>query len=400
MKPVSGKLYHIAYPLMGSDGSVPASAEGLADSFGGSQPEGENARQNGVIRASGGEYIVVATTRPETMLGDTAIAVNPEDERYRHLIGRKVILPLVGRELTIVADDVVEPQFGTGLVKVTPGHDHNDFAIARRHKLELITVIGKDARMTDAVPEKYRGLDRYAARKQIVADLEAAGLLVKVEDYKHNVGHCQRSGIVIEPLLSTQWFMRMKPLAEPALEAVRDERTTFVPESMSKVYCGWLERIEDWCISRQLWWGHRIPAWYGPVRSPDGPDAPDAPDAKIVVARNESEARERWIASGHEPAEELRQDEDVLDTWFSSALWPFSTLGWPERTPGPRDLLSNVGHGYRAGHHLLLGGEDDDDGHQASWARFLFARSTSTASFSILKARRCRRPRAMSLIRW
>jgi valyl-tRNA synthetase len=319
MKPVSGKLYHIAYPLKGSDGSLPAASEGLTVSFAASQPDGENARRNGVIHAAGGEYIVVATTRPETMLGDTAIAVNPDDDRYRALIGRTVILPLVGRELTIVADDVVEPQFGTGLVKVTPGHDHNDFAIARRHKLELISVIGKDARMTDAVPEKYRGLDRDDARKQIVADLEVAGLLVKVEEYKHNVGHCQRSGIVIEPLLSTQWFMRMKPLAEPALEAVRNGRTTFVPESMSKVYCSWLERIEDWCISRQLWWGHRIPAWYGPA-------------GQIVVARSESEARERWIADGHEASAELRQDDDVLDTWFSSALWPFSTLGWPERT--------------------------------------------------------------------
>src|SRR5262249_49866556 len=205
----------------GANGSAAVPAHGLSELFA-NERQAENNTQSGIIRTPQGEYIVVATTRPETMLGDTAVAVSPDDDRSRELVGRKVSLPLVGRELTIVADEVVEPQFGTGLVKVTPGHDHNDFAIARRHKLDLISVIGKDARMTDAVPEKYRGLDRYEARKQVVADLEAAGLLVRVEDYKHNVGHCQRSGIVIEPLLSTQWFMRMKPLAEPALEAARD----------------------------------------------------------------------------------------------------------------------------------------------------------------------------------
>jgi valyl-tRNA synthetase len=284
MKPVNGKLYHIAYPVKGSD-----------------------------------EVIVVATTRPETMLGDTAVAVNPDDDRYRSLKGKHIILPLVGREIPVIEDSLVEKDFGTGIVKVTPAHDPNDFQMGRRHGLEFISVIGKDARMTDAVPEKYRGLDRYEARKRVVEDLDAAGLLVKVEEYQHNVGHCHRSGTVIEPLISTQWFMKMKPLAAPALEAARDGRTRFVPENMLRVYSNWLEKIEDWCISRQLWWGHRIPAWY-------------TSDEFIVVAHTEEEAREKLKAAGRDPGSELRQDPDVLDTWFSSALWPFSTLGWPDHT--------------------------------------------------------------------
>ena len=284
MKPVNGKLYHIAYPVKGLD-----------------------------------EVMVVATTRPETMLGDTAVAINPDDDRYSSLKGKYIILPLVGREIPVIEDSLVEKDFGTGIVKVTPAHDPNDFQMGRRHGLEFISVIGKDARMTDAVPERYRGLDRYDARKRVVEDLDAAGLLVKVEDYQHNVGHCQRSGAVIEPLISTQWFMKMKPLASPALDAVRDGRTRFVPENMLRVYTNWLEKIEDWCISRQLWWGHRIPAWY-------------TADDFIVVAHNEEEARERLKAAGRDPKSELRQDPDVLDTWFSSALWPFSTLGWPDQT--------------------------------------------------------------------
>ena len=284
MKPVNGKLYHIAYPVKGSS-----------------------------------QFIVVATTRPETMLGDTAVAINPDDERYNDLKGTSVILPLVGRELPVIEDTIVEKDFGTGIVKVTPAHDPNDFQMGRRHNLSFISVIGKDARMTDLVPEKYRGLDRSEARKQVVEDLEAAGLLVKVEDHLHNVGHCQRSGMVIEPLVSTQWFMRMTPLAKPALEAVQDGRTRFVPENMVRIYSNWLENIQDWCISRQLWWGHRIPAWY-------------TEDGEIVVARSEAEARQKLVALKRDPDSTLTQDPDVLDTWFSSALWPFSTLGWPEET--------------------------------------------------------------------
>ncbi len=284
MKPVNGKLYHIAYPVKGSE-----------------------------------EVMVVATTRPETMLGDTAVAVNPEDDRYHSLKGKLITLPLVGREIPVIEDALVEKDFGTGIVKVTPAHDPNDFQMGRRHGLEFISVIGKDARMTDAVPEKYRGLDRYEARKRIVEDLDAAGLLVKVDEYQHNVGHCQRSGSVIEPLISTQWFMKMKPLASPALDAALDGRTRFVPENMLRVYSNWLEKIEDWCISRQLWWGHRIPAWY-------------TSDDFIVVAHSEEEAREQLKGAGRDPRSELRQDPDVLDTWFSSALWPFSTLGWPDET--------------------------------------------------------------------
>jgi valyl-tRNA synthetase len=253
------------------------------------------------------------------MLGDTAIAINPHDERYTSLADKRVVLPLMGRDLPFIRDEVVEKDFGTGLVKVTPAHDPNDFQMGKRHQLEFITVIGKDARMTDAVPGKYRGLDRQEARKQVVADLEEMGLLVKVEDYTHNVGHCQRSGVIIEPLISTQWFMRMKPLSEPALAAVLDGRTRFVPENMAKIYCNWLENIEDWCISRQLWWGHRIPAWH-------------AADGEIIVARSEAEARARIAEAGGDAQKPLKQDEDVLDTWFSSALWPFSTLGWPEET--------------------------------------------------------------------
>jgi valyl-tRNA synthetase len=313
MKPVKGKLYHLAYPVKDSNGGTPSSTEGLAEAF------ADSKGKTGLISTAHGEFVVVATTRPETMLGDTAIAFNPEDERYGTLVSRRAVLPLVGRELRFVQDDVVEKGFGTGLVKVTPAHDPNDFAIGKRHGLEFISVIGKDARITDAAPQAYQSLDRYDARKKVLADLEEAGLLLEVEDYLHNVGHCQRSGVVVEPLISTQWFMRMKTLAEPALEAARDGRTRFVPDNMGKTYSNWLENIEDWCVSRQLWWGHRIPAWYDEKGT-------------VVVARNEAEARSRYAAQGGPASASLRQDEDVLDTWFSSALWPFSTLGWPEET--------------------------------------------------------------------
>ncbi|MEP7337420.1 MAG: valine--tRNA ligase [Acidobacteriota bacterium] len=335
MKPVKGKLYHIAYPL---GRAVTAPVEGLAEAY--EAANGESVPRPvgsgfGYLKTDAGEFIVVATTRPETMLGDTAIAVNPEDAaaggRYAAVIGKKPVLPLVGSEIRFIQDEVVEKDFGTGFVKVTPAHDPNDFAMGKRHNLEFIQVIGKDAKMTDAVPEKYRGLDRYEARKQVVADLEALGLLLKVEDYTHNIGHCQRSGSVIEPLISMQWFMRMKELAEPAIAAVREGRTKFVPESTAKIYFNWMENIQDWCVSRQLWWGHRIPAWHTPA-------------GEIVVARDEAEARERLKTRGIDPNAQLTEESDVLDTWFSSQLWPFSTLGWPEETEDlkkfyPTDVL-------------------------------------------------------------
>jgi valyl-tRNA synthetase len=315
MKPVNGKLYHIAYPL---DRNVTVRVEGLAEIY-----ATEDKAKSGVLSTDAGDFVIVVTTRPETMLGDTAVALNPGDaqegKRYAGIAGRKAVLPLVGRELPFIQDEVVEKDFGTGLVKVTPAHDPNDFAMGKRHGLPFIQVIGKDAKMTDAVPENYRGMDRYQARKAVAADLENLGLLLKIEDYTHNVGHCQRSQVAIEPLISTQWFLRMKSLAEPAIAAVRDGRTKFVPENMAKIYFNWLENIQDWCISRQLWWGHRIPAWYTPA-------------GEIVVARDVDEARGRLESRGIDPKVELRAEEDVLDTWFSSQLWPFSTLGWPEET--------------------------------------------------------------------
>ncbi|MFN0123654.1 MAG: valine--tRNA ligase [Blastocatellia bacterium] len=315
MKTVKSHLWHIAYPVKNADGSVP-SALNLAEAYAAGN---EDENKTGFLKMEHGDFIVVATTRPETMLGDTAVAFNPGDERYAELKGRATVLPLVGREIPFIQDEVVDKAFGTGFVKVTPAHDPNDFAMGRRHLLEFIQVIGKTAAMTDAVPEKYRGMDRYEARKAVVADLEAAGLMLKIEDYSHNVGHCQRSGVVIEPLISTQWFMKMQSLADPALEAVRQGRTKFIPESVGKIYCNWLENIQDWCISRQLWWGHRVPAWYTPA-------------GEIVVARSEDEARQRLAEKGIAANVELIEDTDVLDTWFSSALWPFSTLGWPEQT--------------------------------------------------------------------
>jgi len=313
MKPVKGKLYHIAYPV---GRAVTRRVEGLAEAYAAAIAD---EKKSGRLKTPDGDFVVVATTRPETMLGDTAVAFNPEDERYRALAGASATLPLVGRETPFIQDEIVEKDFGTGLVKVTPAHDPNDFAMGRRHNLEFIQVIGKDARVTDAAPEKYRGLDRYEARKQVLADLEALGLLLRTEDYTHNVGHCQRSGVAIEPLVSMQWFMRMKSLAEPAIAAVREGRTKFVPESAAKIYFNWLENIQDWCISRQLWWGHRIPAWH-------------TPDGQLVVARDENEARRRLAESGVDPNLVLREETDVLDTWFSSQLWPFSTLGWPAET--------------------------------------------------------------------
>lgn len=261
----------------------------------------------------GDGYVEVATTRPETMLGDTAVAVHPDDRRYTHLVGRTVILPLLNREIPIVADPYVDPQFGTGAVKVTPAHDPNDFEIGQRHGLPSILVIGTDGKMTQEAG-RFVGLDRYEARKAVLAALEAAGALVDEEHHRHAVGQCYRCGTVVEPLLLKQWYVRMKPLAAPALAAVKEGRTRFVPKRFTKVYLHWLENIKDWCISRQLWWGHRIPVWY--CRE----------CGEVVCQVADPEACPKCGSS-------LEQDPDVLDTWFSSGLWPFSTLGWPERTP-------------------------------------------------------------------
>ncbi|MGI6583015.1 MAG: valine--tRNA ligase [bacterium] len=272
-----GKLWHFRYPLIDGEG-----------------------------------YVTVATTRPETILGDTAVAVHPEDERYRDLVGKKLVLPGVGRQIPIVADPYVDPEFGSGAVKVTPAHDPNDFLIGLRHGLEQVVVMAPDGTMNENAG-KYQGMDRLECREALVADFDREGYLVKVEDHLHAVGHCSRCDTTIEPLLSKQWFVRMKPLAEPALEAVRQGQIRFVPERFTKIYCDWLENIRDWCISRQLWWGHRIPVWY-------------CQDCDEIIA-----SREDLNQCPH-CGGEVEQDPDVLDTWFSSALWPFSTLGWPDAT--------------------------------------------------------------------
>ncbi|EYE87798.1 valyl-tRNA synthase [Fervidicella metallireducens AeB] len=259
------------------------------------------------------EYLIIATTRPETMLGDVAVAVNPEDDRYKHLVGKTLILPLVNREIPVIADSYVDLEFGTGCVKITPAHDPNDYEVGKRHNLEQIVVMNEDGTMNH-LAGKYQGMDRYAARKEIVKDLEEMGLLYKIEEHNHNVGCHDRCNTVVEPLLSKQWFVKMKPLAEPAIKAVKEGKVKFVPERFSKVYFNWMENIQDWCISRQLWWGHRIPVWY----------CQDCGEV-IVMSEEPSEC-------GKCNSKNLIQDEDVLDTWFSSALWPFSTLGWPENT--------------------------------------------------------------------
>ncbi len=254
----------------------------------------------------------LATTRPETLLGDTAVAVNPNDSRYKDIIGKTLILPLVGREIPVVADEYVEMDFGTGVVKITPAHDPNDFEVGKRHNLEVITVMTGDAKITADYP-KYAGMDRYEARKAIVADLEAGGYLIKTEEHVHNVGTCQRCHTTVEPKVSTQWFVKMQELAQPAIDAVKNGETKFVPERFDKIYFNWLENIRDWCISRQIWWGHRIPAFYC-----------DECGEMIVTKEN--------AVKCPKCGKEMRQDPDTLDTWFSSALWPFSTLGWPEET--------------------------------------------------------------------
>ena len=322
---VKGSLWHLRYPL-----------EGVA--YNAEDPS---------------TYIVVATTRPETMLGDTAVAVNPDDDRYRHLVGKKAVLPLVGRLIPIVADDYSDPEKGSGAVKITPAHDFNDFEVGRRHNLPSISVLDQEGRMALTANEDYlRGLpeaalifaeeldgkDRFAARKLIVAKLEEAGFLDKIEPNTHMWPHGDRSGVVIEPYLTDQWYVDAKTLAAPAIAAVRSGETVFVPKNWEKTYFEWMENIQPWCISRQLWWGHQIPAWYGP-------------DGKVFVAETEDEAVGKALGyyveqevitaeQGHDMAVDpakregfITRDEDVLDTWFSSALWPFSTLGWPDDTP-------------------------------------------------------------------
>ncbi len=257
------------------------------------------------------DFVIIATTRPETLFGDTAVAVNPEDERYKNLVGKMLLLPLTDREIPVVADEYVDKEFGTGCVKITPAHDPNDFEVGQRHNLEQIKVMNDDATM-NSYAGKYEGMDRYECRKAMIKDLDEMGLLVKVEDHSHNVGQCQRCGTTVEPIVSKQWFVKMKPLAQPAIDAVKNKETEFVPEHFEKVYFHWLENIRDWCISRQLWWGHRIPAFYC-----DG-------CGEMVVTKEDKPVCSKC-------GKEMRQDSDTLDTWFSSALWPFSTLGWPEK---------------------------------------------------------------------
>ena len=270
------------------------------------------------IEGKEGRYIVVATTRPETMLGDTAVAVHPDDERYQDLIGKHAILPLVGRRIPIVADDYADPEQGSGAVKITPAHDFNDFEVGKRHGLEMINIFDEDARINDEAPDAYRGMDRFDARKAIVAALDEEGLLDKIDDHLNMVPHGDRSGVPIEPYLTDQWYVDAQTLAKPCIEAVEDGRTTFVPEQFSRVFFQWMRNIQPWCISRQLWWGHQVPVWYGP-------------DGEAFV--EETEAAAQAAADAHYgKSTALTRDTDVLDTWFSSALWPFSTIGWPAET--------------------------------------------------------------------
>lgn len=288
-----GSLWHIRYPLAESSTKSPA-----------------NSNTNHT------EYLIVATTRPETLLGDVAVAVHPEDERYAKLIGQFLKLPLTGRLIPIIADDAVDPAFGTGCVKVTPAHDFNDYAMGERHGLPKINIFTLDATLNDQVPKAYQGLDRFVAREKMVKDLQALDLIEKIDDHILNIPRGDRSGAILEPLLTDQWFVKIESLAKPAIEAVESGKIRFIPDNWSKTYFEWMRNIQDWCISRQLWWGHRIPAWFDD-------------NGNIYVAENEAAVRSKYKL----PADlTLKQDEDVLDTWFSSALWPFSTLGWPEKT--------------------------------------------------------------------
>jgi len=305
--------------------------------------------------ADGSGSLTVATTRPETLLGDVAVMVHPEDERYKHLIGKQVNLPLCGRTIPVIADEYVDKDFGTGVVKVTPAHDTNDYAVGQRHKLDMICVLNLDATVNDNAPEKYRGLDRFVARKAVVADLEAAGALVEVKKHKLMVPRCARTGQVIEPMLTDQWFVAMnqvgqgdatgKSIAQKAIDAVQSGKVSFVPENWVNTYNQWMNNIQDWCISRQLWWGHQIPAWYDE-------------DGKVYVARNEAEAQAKA------PGKTLKRDEDVLDTWYSSALVPFSTVGWPVASEGDgtgRSDIASEASGSKAGSGTLASGTADYD---------------------------------------
>ena len=265
----------------------------------------------------GSGHLTVATTRPETLLGDVAVMVNPEDERYKHLIGKSVNLPLCDRQIPIIADDYVDLNFGTGVVKVTPAHDFNDYEVGKRHQLPQINILTKKGTINKNAPVAYQGMDRFIAREQIIQDLEKANLLFKVEPHKLKIPRGEKSNVIIEPLLTDQWYVKTKPLAQPAIDAVKKGEIRFVPDNWSKTYFQWMENIEDWCISRQLWWGHRIPAWYDN-------------QGRVFVGYSENDVRFKYQL---DDSIQLKQDEDVLDTWFSSALWPFSTLGWPERTP-------------------------------------------------------------------
>ena len=302
-EPNHGHFWYVRYPVVGS-------AKGVA---------GEPYK----------DYVMVATTRPETLPGDTAVAVNPKDDRYAHLVGKTVILPLTGREIPVVSDDYVDREFGTGIVKITPAHDPNDFLVGKRHGLAEINIMTDDAHMNELAGEKYCGMDRWECRKAIVADLEAGGYLDHIEDIDNQVGHCYRCHETVESRLSKQWFVRMKPLAEPAVAAVKSGEVKFVPERWSKIYFNWMDNIQDWCISRQLWWGHRIPAYY--LRGADG----KIDETAVFVAESAEAALEKArkaTGNGALAPADLEQDPDVLDTWFSSWLWPFSTLGWPEKT--------------------------------------------------------------------
>jgi len=295
-KEVNGHMWHFRYPVEGEEG----------------------------------RFITVATTRPETMLGDTGIAVHPEDERYKDLVGKFAILPIVGRRIPIVADDYADPEQGSGAVKITPAHDFNDFEVGKRAGLDVINIMDENAHLNDAVPEAYQGMERFEARKKVVAEMESLGLLEKIDDHPHTVPYGDRSGVIIEPLLTDQWFADAATLAQPAIRAVESGKTKFVPEKWTNTYYDWMRNIQPWCISRQLWWGHRIPAWFGP-------------DGMIFVEETE-EAAFAAAEAHYGRKEDLTRDSDVLDTWFSSALWPFSTLGWPDKTPEldryyPTDVL-------------------------------------------------------------
>ncbi|WP_421861442.1 valine--tRNA ligase [Parvibaculum sp.] len=305
---VKGHFWHFRYPLAPENGKPVTYEWPLFDEEG--NPAGSETR----------DYIVVATTRPETMLGDTGVAVNPEDERYKPLIGKFVELPIVGRRIPIVADEHADPEQGSGAVKITPAHDFNDFEVGKRQNLEQINILNPDGTLNNDVPEAYRGMDRFKAREKVVADIEALGLLERIEDKLVMVPHDEKSKlVVIEPYLTDQWYVDAATLAKPAIEAVERGQTVFVPKNWEKTYFEWMRNIQPWCISRQLWWGHRIPAWYGP-------------DGEVFVAYSDEEAAE--LAQKHYgKTVELTRDEDVLDTWFSSGLWPFSTLGWPDKTP-------------------------------------------------------------------